>query len=68
MPVRKPDQFEYVNNYYNLKLCKHSPVVQKSTGKRGQVTKADGAHIYIQWDSEPSVNGPYHPTYDLVYP
>jgi hypothetical protein len=41
-------QFEYVNNYYGLKLRKHSPVVEVKTGKRGQVVKGDGAHIHIQ--------------------
>jgi hypothetical protein len=52
-------QFEYVNNYYGLKLRKHSPVVEVKTGKRGQVVKGDGAHIHIQWDGAKGARGPY---------
>lgn len=60
--------FAYVNSYYGLNLRKHSPVVQTSTGKRGQVVSSTGAHIMIQWDGEPKVKGPYHPTDNLQYP
>lgn len=59
-------QFEYINNAYGLNLTKHCPV--ESRGKRGQVVKSDGAHIYIQWDGEPKPIGPYHPTSELSYP
>jgi hypothetical protein len=62
------NQFEYVNNYYGLKLRKHSPVVEVKTGKRGQVVKGDGAHIHIQWDGAKGSRGPYHPTDGLEYP
>ena len=65
------DPFAYINRYYGLSLRKHAPVLQsgKSTtpGKRGQVVKADGAYIFIQWDGEPKPQGPYHPTYELIY-
>lgn len=60
------NQFEYVNNYYGLNLKKHSPVI--SNLKRGQVVKAKGNYIYIQWDGDIKPTGPYHPTSGLVYP
>lgn len=66
--MKTPDQFAYVNSYYGLSLRKHSPVIQPSTGKRGQVLKCDGAHIDIQWDGDAKPKGPYHPTHDLEYP
>lgn len=66
--MAKQDPFEYINRYYGLKLTKHSPVVETSTGKRGQVVKSNGATIDIQWDGMPKPRGPYHPTDDLQYP
>lgn len=63
----KIDQFKYINDNYNLSLRKHVPVENKD-GKRGQVIKAKGLYIYIQWDGEPKPRGPYHPTSDLTYP
>lgn len=63
--MKRPDQFAYVNGYYGLQLAKHSPVMQISTGKRGQVVKGDGQYIYIQWDGEAKPRGPYHPIDDL---
>ena len=65
--MRKIDQFAYINNYYALDLKKNRSVI-KADGDRGIVTKADGAHIYIQWENEPKPKGPYHPTWDLTYP
>ena len=61
------NQFEYVNTYYQLNLKKHTPVIDKD-GKRGQVVKAKGQYIYIQWDGEDKPKGPYHPTSELKYP
>ena len=64
--MKKPDQFEYVNNAYGLTLKKHV-AVQHKNGQRGQVVKAKGPYIYIQWDGASEPYGPYHPTSDLTY-
>lgn len=64
----KPDQFAYINNHYGLAIKAHSRVTETSTGKSGQVTTADGAYIFIQWDGEARPKGPYHPTDGLQYP
>lgn len=70
--MRKPDQFDYVNQYYGLNIVKHSPVEGAGpsfpTIKRGQVVRGKGQYIYIQWDGEPKPQGPYHPTSELSYP
>jgi hypothetical protein len=63
----KPGEFDYINEQYGLCLKKNCAVVQKG-GKRGQVSSAYGAHIYIRWDGEAKEKGPYHPTWELSYP
>ncbi len=64
----RPDQFAYINGYYGLSLAARCAVVQTSSKRRGQVARVDGAHIYIQWDGDPKLAGPYHPKWDLEYP
>lgn len=61
-------EFDYVNQYYGLKLTKNCAVIHASSAKRGQVVKGDGNYIYIQWEGEPKPQGPYHPTDNLTYP
>jgi hypothetical protein len=58
--------FGYINQYYGLKIKTNSRVVH-SSGKMGQVSKADGNYIYIRWDGEPKESGPYHPTFELTH-
>lgn len=60
------DQFEYINQTYGLTIRKNSPVEDKK-GKRGQVVKARGQYIYIQWDGEAKPMGPYHPVDNLKH-
>jgi hypothetical protein len=60
-------EFDYINKTYDLSLKKNVPVENKD-GMRGQVVRARGQYIYIQWDGYPEPKGPYHPTSDLTYP
>lgn len=67
IPRLKTDPFAYINRTYGLNIKKHSPVIC-ADGRRGQVVKADGQYIYIQWDGEDRPQGPFHPTDRLSYP
>lgn len=61
-------QFEYINRHYSMALTKNAPVIETTTGKRGQVVKGVGHYIYIQWDNDSRPRGPYHPKDGLQYP
>ena len=58
--------FDYINEQYGLNLVKNSSVQHKD-GRKGQVTKARGQYIYIQWDGDKEPTGPYHPTSNLTH-
>lgn len=60
------NQFYYINNFYGLNLTKNCGVKNKE-GKHGQVKKAEGQYIFIQWKGDLKPTGPYHPTSELIY-
>lgn len=61
-------EFDYVNEYYPVKLRRGTKVVHVRSGREGKVYRADGQYIYIMWDGDEKSTGPYHPTDGLEYP
>lgn len=59
-------QFDKINKFHGLNLKKNC-AVQKGE-QRGQVVRAEGGSIFIQWDGQFRPSGPYDPKRELSYP
>ena len=59
-------QFDKINKFHGLNLKKNCAVEKGE--KRGQIVRAEGGSVFIQWDGELKPSGPYDPKRELSYP
>ncbi len=60
-------KFDYINRTYGLQL-KRGTRVEYTGGKfprQGSVVSTDGQYINIRFDNSTSIDGPYHPTWEM---
>lgn len=69
MSDNQPDPFQYVRDYYGVPAYKGGRVRYEGgdAPREGVITRAGGAHFYIQFDDCDFESGPFHPTWKLDY-
>jgi hypothetical protein len=66
MRAQMPDCYDYVRRYYQVPA--YVGVKVKAGDKAGVLVNRSGAgqYVYVKWDGDKRVPGPYHPT-DVEY-
>lgn len=63
----KEDCYAYVRKYYGVEAYIGKRVRVKGRGEGVLKRTRQGQYLYIQFDDEPGIVGPFHPTHGVDY-